>query len=42
MNVARTPHSMKKGSQVLRNAAQLKDTEERVEGVRVNATPGYS
>lgn len=35
MNVARTPHSMKKGSQVLRNAAQLKDTERRAEGVRV-------
>lgn len=34
MNVARTPKSMKKGSQVLRNAAQLKDTE-RVVCVRV-------
>lgn len=34
MNVARTPQSMKKGSQVLRNAAQLKDTE-RVMCVRV-------
>lgn len=29
MNVARTPHSMRKGSQVFRNAAQLKD---RVKG----------
>lgn len=27
MNVPRTPQSMRKGSQVLRNAAQLKDTE---------------
>lgn len=26
INVARTPESMKKGSQVFKNAAQLKDT----------------